>query len=91
MKAQIQSLNEHEASLSFQDADIATMYIMQHELLKMSEVGFAGVIVKHPLTGECWMRITVESEPQQSMANALDVAIRTVDEMKDAMLDVNIS
>ena len=45
------------------ETDIGILYIIQHELLQDSNIDFAGVIVKHPLTNECWMRINSSSKP----------------------------
>ena len=57
MNAQVISSEPKEISLSITETDIGILYIIQHELLKESNIDFAGVIVKHPLTNECWMRI----------------------------------
>ena len=46
-----------EVNLSIKQSDIGTLYIVQHELLKEKDIGFAGLIIKHPLTNECWMRV----------------------------------
>lgn len=79
-----------EASLSFTDVDIATLYIVQHELHKNSNVEFAGVIVKHPLTNECRIRVT-SSDPLRDMVDAADEAIQTATEMRDALhVDVRV-
>ena len=85
MDAHLQSSDEHEVSVSFKEADIGMLYIIQHELHKSTDVEFAGVIVKHPLTNECWMRVLSKSDPHQNIAEAADEAIRTVGEIRDAM------
>ncbi len=92
MDAQTLSSSEHELGLSFKQSDIATLYIVQHELLQSSDVEFAGVIVKHPLTNECWMRITSKSNPRENLADAANTAVRIIDEMRDALnTDIRIS
>jgi len=63
MNAQVITSETKEISLSITETDIGILYIIQHELLKASNVDFAGVIVKHPLTNECWMRINSSSKP----------------------------
>jgi len=82
MHAQVVSSAPKEISLSIKDTDIGILYIVQHELLKKSNIDFAGVIVKHPLTNECWMRINSNSKPIQEIKNATDTAIKTADELK---------
>ncbi len=63
MNAQVISSEPKEISLSITETDIGILYIIQHELLKASSTDFAGVIVKHPLTNECWMRVNSSSKP----------------------------
>jgi len=82
MHAQVVSSAPKEISLSIKDTDIGILYIIQHELLKKSNIDFAGVIVKHPLTNECWMRINSSSKPIQEIKNATDTAIKIADELK---------
>jgi len=82
MHAQVVSSAPKEISLSIKDTDIGILYIIQHELLKKSNIDFAGVIVKHPLTNECWMRINSNSKPIQEIKNSTDTAIKTADELK---------
>lgn len=85
MKTQVLDSADHEIGLAFTETDIATLYIVQHELLKNPDVEFAGVIVKHPLTNECQMRVTSKSDPAQNIAEAAEAAIRTANEMRDAL------
>jgi len=82
MHAQVVSSAPKEINLSIKDTDIGILYIIQHELLKKSNIDFAGVIIKHPLTNECWMRINSNSKPIQEIKNATDTAIKTADEIK---------
>ncbi len=58
MNAQVITLKPKEINISITETDIGILYIIQHELLKESNIDFAGVIIKHPLTNEIWMRIT---------------------------------
>ena len=71
-----------EISLSITETDIGILYIIQHELLKASNIDFAGVIVKHPLTNECWMRINSSSKPLGEIKKATDSAIKMAEEFK---------
>ena len=60
------------------DADIGALYIIQHELLKNENTEFAGVIIKHPLTNEIWMRVNSKSSPMNQISTAVDTAISEV-------------
>ena len=67
-----------EASLAIKDADIGALYIIQHELLKDKKTEFAGVIIKHPLTNEIWMRVNSTTNPLSQISTAADTAISEV-------------
>tara|TARA_B100000959_G_scaffold230084_1_gene245967 strand:+ start:215 stop:523 length:309 start_codon:yes stop_codon:yes gene_type:complete len=67
-----------EASLAIKDADIGALYIIQHELLKDKKTDFAGVIIKHPLTNEIWMRVNSTTNPLKQISEAADTAINEV-------------
>ena len=82
MNAQVISSEPKEISISIAEADIGILYIVQHELLKVSNVDFAGVIVKHPLTNECWMRINSSSKPLGEIKKATESAIKMAEEFK---------
>lgn len=82
MNAQVISSEPKEISLSITETDIGILYIIQHELLKGSNIDFAGVIVKHPLTNECWMRINSSTKPLGEIKKATDSAIKMADELK---------
>ena len=82
MNAQVITSETKEISLSITETDIGILYIIQHELLKASNVDFAGVIVKHPLTNECWMRINSSSKPLEEIKKATKSAIKTAEEFK---------
>ena len=82
MNAQVITSETKEISLSIIETDIGILYIIQHELLKASNVDFAGVIVKHPLTNECWMRINSSSKPLGEIKKATESAIKIAEEFK---------
>ncbi len=78
MRAEVLSAKENELELKLQDEDISVMYIIQHELLKEKNVDFAGVILKHPLTREYFIRVvTRKKDPfeviQEASAKASEV------------------
>lgn len=82
MNAQVISSEPKEISLSITETDIGILYIIQHELLAASNVDFAGVIIKHPLTNECWMRINSSSKPLGEIKKATESAIKMAEEFK---------
>lgn len=82
MNAEVISSEPKEISLSITETDIGILYIIQHELLKASNIDFAGVIVKHPLTNECWMRINSSSKPLGEIKKATESAIKMAEEFK---------
>jgi len=82
MNAQVISLEPKELSLSITETDIGILYIIQHELLKESNIDFAGVIVKYPLTNELWMKINSSTKPLGAMKKATDSAIKMAEEFK---------
>ncbi len=77
------SASSKEVSLSIKQSDIGTLYIVQHELLKEKEIDFAGLIMKHPLTNECWMRVnSTKGNPIKEITDATDESIKSVNELK---------
>ena len=78
MNIQVINSNAKETSLAIKDADIGALYIIQHELLKEKNTEFAGVIIKHPLTNEIWMRVNSKSNPMSQVSSAVDTAISEV-------------
>ena len=82
MNAQVISLEPKEISISITETDIGILYIIQLELLKESNIDFAGVIIKHPLTNEIWMRVTSRTKPLGEMTKAADSAIKMAEEFK---------
>ena len=83
MDAQITDSSQKEVNLSVTNSDIGMLYIVQHELLKEKNVDFAGLILKHPLTNECWMRVnSSKGNPLKEIVNATNSAINSVNELK---------
>ena len=82
MDAHVIDSNSKEISISISNTDIGILYIIQHELLKLPTTNFAGVIVKHPLTNECWMRIASSKKPIDEINKATDLAIKASEEFK---------
>ncbi len=82
MNAQVISSESKEINISMKNADIGILYIIQHELLKQSNVDFAGVILKHPLTDEIWMKVNSSTKPLGELKKASDSAIKISEEFK---------
>ncbi len=83
MDAQITDSSQKEVNLSVTNSDIGMLYIVQHELLKEKNIDFAGLILKHPLTNECWMRVnSSKGNPLKEIVNATNSAIDSVNELK---------
>ena len=82
MNVQLIESKSDEVSVSIKEGDIATLYIIQHELLKDKTTDFAGIINKHPLTNEIWMRVNSKSNPLGQILTATNSAIKTSNELK---------
>jgi len=82
LNIQLINSDTKEASLKIMDADIGALYIIQHELLKDKNTDFAGVIIKHPLTNEIWLRVNSKSNPMSQISQAIDTAITEVTNLK---------
>ncbi|MDQ3837996.1 MAG: hypothetical protein M3297_01870 [Thermoproteota archaeon] len=86
MRAEVLSAKENELELKLQDEDISVMYIIQHELLKEKSVDFAGVILKHPLTKEYFLRVvTKKRDPFEVIQEASAKASETMKELSGAI------
>ena len=83
MNGELVNSNSNEVSISIKDGDIGTLYIIQHELLKNKAIDFAGVIMKHPLTDEIWMRVNSKSNPISQISASIDSAITAVNDLKN--------
>ena len=81
MEIRPMDLTPKEAKLSIKDGDIGVLYIIQQELLKLRSIEFAGVITRHPLTNEIWMRVN-STNPLKDISKATDSAIESIDEIK---------
>jgi DNA-directed RNA polymerase subunit L len=86
MRAEVLSAKENELELKLQDEDISVMYIIQHELLKEKGVDFAGVILKHPLTREYFIRVvTRKRDPFEVIQEASAKASEVMKELSGAI------
>jgi DNA-directed RNA polymerase subunit L len=86
MQAEVLSTKDNELELSLQDEDISVMYIIQHELLKEKSVEFAGVVLKHPLTREYFIRIvTKKKDPFEIIQEASTKASEIMREISGLM------
>ena len=81
MDIQIRDLTKKEATISIMDGDIGILYITQHELLNDPNTEFAGVVTRHPLTNELWMRV-VSSNPIKDTIKATNAAISATNDLK---------
>ena len=81
MEVQLRELTKKEVNLSILNGDIGILYVIQNELLKSSGIEFAGVITRHPLTDELWMRV-VSNNPVKDTIKATNTAIETATELK---------
>ena len=86
MDAQVISSEAKEMTISITKTDIGILYIIQHELLKASNVDFAGVIIKHPLTNECWMRINSSTKPLSEIKKSTESSIKMAEEFKQLFI-----
>ncbi|MBC8501802.1 MAG: hypothetical protein HOG44_02340 [Nitrosopumilus sp.] len=86
MDAQVISSEAKEMTISITETDIGILYIIQHELLKASNVDFAGVIIKHPLTNECWMRINSSTKPLSEVKKSTESSIKMAEEFKQLFI-----
>ena len=82
MNIQLINSDTKEVSLAIKDADIGPLYIIQHELLKNKNTEFAGVIIKHPLTNEIWLRVQSKSNPLGQISQAVDSAINELADLQ---------
>ena len=83
MDVKVTQSSPKEVNLTITKSDIGTLYIVQHELLKEPEIEFAGVIMKHPLTREYWMRVnTSKGNPLKEIEKATKAAIEYTGELK---------
>jgi len=81
MEVQLRNSTKKETNLSIFGGDIGVLYIIQDKLLRSPTTEFAGVIVRHPLTNDLWMRV-VSSKPLKDIIKATDTAISEATELK---------
>jgi len=84
MEVQLGDLTKKEANLSILGGDIGILYIIQDALLKSPSTEFAGVITRHPLTNDLWMRV-VSNNPIKDIIKATNTAIGEADELKELL------
>ena len=83
MDTQVISKSPKEVNLSIKESDIGVLYIIQHELLKETGIDFAGVIIKHPLTNECWMKVnSSKTSPMKEIVKATTSALAISEDLK---------
>ena len=70
--------SKNEVNLSIKGGDLGVLYIVQNELLNDPKTDYAGVITRHPLTNEIWMRVNSKSKPITQISAAADTAITEV-------------
>ena len=85
MEVQLRDLTKKEANLSVLGGDIGILYIIQDALLKSPSTEFAGVITRHPLTNDLWMRV-VSNNPIKDIIKATNSAIEEADELKNLLV-----
>ncbi len=81
MEMQILESSPKQIQLSVTDVDIGLLYIVQHELLSRKDIDFAGVIVKHPLTNECWVKVNSTKDPMPKLMSSVDNSIKVIDNL----------
>ena len=83
MDAHIKNSSPKEVHLGITNSDIGMLYLIQLELLKEKSVDFAGLILKHPLTDECTMRVnSSKGNPLKEIQKATNSAIESVNDLK---------
>ena len=85
MEVQLGDLTKKEANLSIFGGDAAILNVIQDELLESPSTKFAGVITKHPLTDEIWMRV-VSTNPLKDIIKATSTAIEDTAELKKLLV-----
>jgi len=81
MEVQLRDLTKKEANLSIFGGDAGILNVIQDELLQSPSTKFAGVITRHPLTDEIWMRV-VSTNPLKDIIKATSAAIEDTAELK---------
>ena len=81
MEVQLRDLTKKEANLSIFGGDAGILNVIQDELLQSPSTEFAGVITRHPLTDELWMRV-VSKNPVKDIVKATNTVIEDTAELK---------
>ena len=81
MEIQVLGSTPKQVQLSVTESDIGLLYIIQYELLSRKDVDFAGVIVKHPLTNECWVKVDSAKDPLPKLMSSVDDSIKIIDNL----------
>ncbi|WOV93684.1 MAG: RpoL/Rpb11 RNA polymerase subunit family protein [Candidatus Nitrosoabyssus spongiisocia] len=81
MEIQVLESSPKQVQLSVIESDIGLLYIIQHELLSRKDIDFAGVIVKHPLTNECWVKVDSTKDPLPKLMSSVDDSLKVIDNL----------
>ena len=81
MDIEVMESSKNEVNLSIKGGDLGVLYIVQNELLSDPKTEYAGVITRHPLTNELWMRVA-STNPIKDILKATDYAIAEVNKLK---------
>ena len=81
MEVELRDLSKKEANLSILGGDIGILYVIQDELLRDPGIELAGVITRHPLTNDLWVRV-VSNNPLKDIMKATSTAIEGAAELK---------
>ena len=86
MLVEIQKSKDHELELKISEEDISILHIVQHELLKQSEIDFAGVILKHQLIKEYLFRIVSSTgDPYETLQKTIKSSFENSKNLLDLM------
>lgn len=75
MLAEIIDRKDNEINLIIKEEDISILYILQHEILNQKDIDFAGVVLKHPLIKEYFLRVISKGEPLLRIRNGIETSI----------------
>ena len=81
MDIEVMESSKNEVNLSIKGGDLGILYIIQNELLSDPKTEYAGVITRHPLTNEIWVRVA-SSNPIKDILKATDSAIAEANKHK---------
>tara|TARA_B100001146_G_scaffold5846_1_gene5194 strand:+ start:438 stop:740 length:303 start_codon:yes stop_codon:yes gene_type:complete len=81
MDIEVMESSKNEVNLSIKGGDLGILYIVQNELLSDPKTEYAGVITRHPLTNEIWMRVA-STNPIKDILKAANSAIAEANKLK---------